>query len=956
LEDYTDFNFEDYTYLKRQGFSRQGYFRRFKVYPVAFFIWIYLYIRLDEIRSYTFSPYAESNGKLAWGGNFGIDKISILMPLLFISILMTLGLQMPGTQPYRLQCEHLYSPIGIDAPTPRLSWQPGDKGPGGRQVAYTLSVATDSMALVENGSKTIVWNIHKHSAAQLVSYGGEPLKPYTKYYWKVTVQDKSGKNYSSSIAGFETGMIKESNWKGDWITDKKDINIKPAPYFRKAFDIRRRVTGARVYIAAAGLYQLSINGQKIGDHVLDPMYTRFDRRNLYVTYDITKQLQQGKNVIGVLLGNGWYNLQSTAVWYFDKAPWRGRPCFCMDLRLTYNDGSVETISTDKSWKTAFSPIVSNSIYTGEHVDDNLVKKGWDEVDFDDHDWLNAIITSAPSQHIVSQALYPIRDIERLDPVSCTRVNDSDYVYDLGRNIAGVSELTVNGTTGTIFKLKHAEKLYPNGHVDVSNIDMHYRPTDDSDPYATDIYRLNGKGTETFRPLFNYKGFRYVEVTATGPVKLTTGNLAGIVEHSDVPKAGKLSSANTVIDQLWQAANNSYTANLFGYPTDCPQREKNGWTADAALAIETGLFNYDGITIYEKWLADMRDEQQGNGMLPAIIPSSGWGYEHYNTVDWLSALVIIPWELYQFYGDSKPLADNYDAMTRYIDHLDYTHPTWLIPEGLGDREPVRSHADVELTSTAYYYADAVILAKTAKLFHRPADELKYSRLAQKIRNAFNSKFYNSGTHNYGSGFQTENSAALFYGLAPDADRQAIAASLAKSVSADSLHLDVGVLGSKTILNALSENGYAALAYRLATKETYPSWGYWMKSGMTTFPENWNMKSSLNHIFLGEISAWFYKGLGGLIIDEKQPGFKHILLRPHIAAGLDSFYVAHEGPYGLIKSGWKRKGVQIDYSVTIPPNSSASLTLDEGLQTLHRELPPGTYHFKFDVQEINTQPLN
>jgi alpha-L-rhamnosidase len=730
-----------------------------------------------------------------------------------------------------LQCEHLVRPLGIDNPHPRLSWQLDANGRAVRQTAYEIRVSPDSMKLIIGVGTNRIWQIKIKSPDQLIVYQGKALQPFTHYYWQVIAWDNKGKKAISPISDFETGMMDQRNWKGDWIRDKKGVNLKPAPYYRKTFRVQKKIVAARAYIAVAGLDELFMNGQKIGEHILDPMYTRFDRRNLYVTYDVTKQLQQGLNVIGVVLGNGWYNLQSTAVWFFDKAPWRARPCFCMDLRITYSDGRVETISTDKTWKTALSAIVFNSIYTGEHIDDNKAMPGWNEVDFDDSVWSPVIITGAPSQHMVAQSLYPIRAMATLQPVSCARLNDTDYVYDIGRNMAGVSELNVSGTPGTVVKLKHGEKLYPSGHVDISNIDMHYRPADDNDPFATDVYILNGKGTETFRPRFNYKGFRYVEVTSSKPVNLTKDNLSGIVLHSDVPQVGKISSSNPIIDQLWQAANNSYTANLFGYPTDCPQREKNGWTADAALAIETGLYNYDSITIYEKWLADMRDEQQGNGMLPAIIPSSGWGYEHYNTVDWLSVLVIIPWELYQFYGDSKALADNYQAMTRYINHLDETHPDGLIPEGLGDREAIHSHANVELTSTAYYYADAVILAKTAKLFHKPTDEQKYLLLAQKIKKAFNNKFYHQATQTYGSGYQTENSAALCYGLVSEADKSAVAASLAKSVMQDSLHLDVGVLGSKAILNALSENGYAELAYRLASKETYPSWGYWMKQGMT-----------------------------------------------------------------------------------------------------------------------------
>ncbi len=529
------------------------------------------------------------------------------------------------------------------------------------------------MAIVKNRIKSLQWTFHKRSAEQQVEYNARPLKPFTRYFWKVTTREKKGKESTSKITSFETGPLSISDWQGDWITDQKDINLKSAPYFRKTLNVNKKIVSARVYIAAAGLYELSINGKRTGDHLLDPMYTRFDRRNLYVTYDVTNQLLQGKNTIGVLLGNGWYNFQPFATWFFDQAPWRERPCFCMDLRLTYSDGSVETMSTDKSWKTALGPVIFNSIYTGESYDATKEIPGWNEPDFNDQQWKQVIVTHAPSEHIVAQAMYPIRDAERITPVSLRNFSDTDYVFDIGRNIAGVSQITSKGLPSTIIRLKHGERLYSTGHVDQSNIDYFVESNQD-EPFQTDVYTLKGDGSqETFRPRFNYKGFQYVEVTSNKPVQLTINSLQAYFQHSDVPVAGTICSSNQQINKLWTATNNSYLSNLFGYPTDCPQREKNGWTGDAHFAIETGLYNFDSITIYEKWLADNRDAQQPNGTLPAIIPTSDWGYDHHNSIDWVSGIALIPWELYLFYGDSKALQDNYAAIRRYIDHINEKYP-------------------------------------------------------------------------------------------------------------------------------------------------------------------------------------------------------------------------------------------------------------------------------------------
>ncbi|OGX91019.1 alpha-rhamnosidase [Hymenobacter coccineus] len=841
---------------------------------------------------------------------------------------LTAQAQAPGT-PVGLQCEYLPNPLGLDAPHPRLAWRLADARRGAGQAAYQLVVGTDSAAVSQG--KGVVWALAKTtSAQQRVPYAGPALRPYTKYFWRVKVWNKVGAlAATSAVASFEMGLMDQKNWLGAWISDSQDKNLRPAPYFRKAFQVPRQLRSARAYVAVAGLYELSINGHKVGNHRLDPMYTRFDRRTLYVTHDVTAYLRPGQNAVGVLLGNGWYNHQSTAVWDFHAAPWRNRPAFCLDLRLTYTDGTVETIRSGTDWKTALGPLVFNSIYTAEHYDARLEQPGWDAPGFDDAKWKPVIYRDAPSQHIVAQALAPIRNVAPVPAQTVNKLNDTTYVFDLGRNIAGVSQLTAQGPAGTVLHLRHAERLYPNGHVDQSNIDVHYRPTDKSDPFQTDIFTLSGRSEETFMPRFNYKGFQYVEVTSSRPVALTAASLTGYFMHSDVAPVGQVRSANPTIDKIWAATNNSYLSNLFGYPTDCPQREKNGWTGDAHIASETGLYNFDGITVYEKWLADHRDEQQPNGVLPSIIPSDGWGYEWGNGPDWTSTIAIIPWNLYLFYGDTKPLADCYDNLRRYVDHIAEQSPNGLTNWGLGDWVPVKSKAPVELTSSVYYFADARILAQAAQLLGHPADHARYAALAAKIRAAINAKYLNRSTNLYGSGVQTELSVPLYWGVVPDELKQKVAANLASRVAADNFHLDVGLLGTKAILGALSDNGQADVAYRLAAQETYPSWGWWIVNGATTLHENWPLDAksdiSLNHIMFGEIGAWLYKGLAGIQPDPQQPGFKNVVLAPHFVAGLNQFEASHQGPYGIIRSAWQKVGPRVEYTCTVPPSTTATLTL-------------------------------
>lgn len=829
-----------------------------------------------------------------------------------------------------LLCDHLYSPIGIDNATPRLSWRLHDLRKGAKQTAYQLIVDTDSMA-VANG-KGNIWDTRKTASdAMLVTYAGKKLEPFTRYYWKVTVWDKDGIASSSAITSFETGMMNIKNWQGAWISDRNDIHYEPAPYFRKEFATGKSIASARAYIAVAGLYELYINGEKIGNHRLDPMYTRFDRRNLYVTYDVTRNLQQGENAIGILLGNGWYNHQSLGVWNFHNAPWRNRPAFCLDLRITYSDGSVETIGTGLDWKTSSGPLVFNSIYTAEHYDARLEQEGWNTASFDDSEWKRVIFRSAPSQMVSAQQLQPIRNVMTLPAKTMKVLNDTTYLFDFGQNMAGVTQINVTGEEGTVVKLKHGERLSENGHIDMSNIDVYYRGDRTTDPFQTDILILSGKKEDEFMAKFNYKGFRYLEVTSSKPVRLDNQSVTAYFMHSDVPAVGEIKSSNPLIDRLWWATNNAYLSNLMGYPTDCPQREKNGWTGDGHFAIETALYNFDAITVYEKWLTDHRDEQQPNGVLPDIIPTGGWGYGTDNGLDWTSTIAIIPWEIYMFYGDSKLLADCYDNMKRYVNYVDRISVGHLTSWGRGDWVPVKSRSNEELTSSVYFYVDTRILAQAAKLFGKQDDYTHYSDLAEKIKEAINTKYLNRETGVYASGTQTELSVPLHWNVVPDDMVQKVADNLAKKVQEAGFHLDVGVLGAKALLNALCNNGHAETAYKVAIQDTYPSWGWWIVNGATTLLENWDLDAkrdiSDNHMMFGEIGGWFFKGLGGIYPDPEKPGFKHIILRPNFVDGLSQFQAAHETPYGNIVSKWEKKRKSVIYDIEIPANSTATLYLPD-----------------------------
>lgn len=878
-----------------------------------------------------------------------MNRFAFTLILLYLLNTMQI-IAVSSVRPTGLKTDHLEHPIGIDNPSPRFMWQMEDNRAGARQMAYRIVVGSDSLAVVKG--KGDFWDTGKiHSDNRLITYAGKQLDPFTRYYWTVTIWDRDEVSYNSYIDYFETGMMDSANWQGSWIGDGHDIHFKPATYFRKAFTTEKEILTARAYIAVAGLFELYINGERVGDQRLNPMYTRFDRRTLYVTHDVTTALQQGENAVGILLGNGWYNHQSKAVWDFDRAPWRNRPAFCIDLRITYSDGTNETFSSDLSWKKSEGPLLFNSIYTGEHYDARLELDGWCNPGFDDAEWQGVTYRSAPSTHITSQQITPIRHVRTFPAQSFHKIGENRWLYDFGQNMSGVTRIKVGGLKGTEVRIGHGERLDEKGRLDLSNIDVYYRGDKEREPFQTDILWLSGNGEDEYTTRFNYKGFRYVEVSASEPLELDGNSLTAFFMHSDVQPVGRIETSSELINQLWTATNNAYLSNLMGYPTDCPQREKNGWTGDGHFAIETALYNFDGFTVYEKWLADHRDEQQPNGVLPDIIPTGGWGYGKDNGLDWTSTIAIIPWNLYLFYGDLKPLADNYENIKKYVDYVDRNSPEHLTSWGRGDWVPVRSRSNLELTSSVYFYVDAVILSETAMLLGFDVDHHYYAELAKNIREAINNRYLDRDRGIYASGTQTELSVPLQWKVVPEELITKVSANLAKKVEENGFHLDVGVLGAKAILNALSENGHFETAYKVATQDRYPSWGWWIVNGATTLLENWDLEAerdiSDNHMMFGEIGAWFFKGMGGIFPDPDKPGFKNVILKPNFTKELEFFTASFDSPFGTLVSHWYRDKGEIIYEVTVPANSSATLTLPDYVKGENRKiLKAGTHTFRLN----------
>jgi alpha-L-rhamnosidase len=854
-----------------------------------------------------------------------IPRIAPLRLILSLSLLLTLTVPaLASLSPDRLRCEYLDNPLGIDTAQPRLSWVLESKQRAEAQTAYQILAATSETLL--KSDRGDLWDTGKVASDQTlhVVYAGKALASSQRCYWKVRVWDKDGKvSAYSRPAYWEMGLLAAQDWQGQWIGRTTDTNSLPAPMLRRAFTLEGKIKQARAYICGLGYYELHLNGKKIGDHLLDPGYTRYDKRALYVTYDVTDALRRGKNAVGVILGNGWYNVQTKAVWDFHKAPWRAAPKLLMQLRVEYTDGRIETIGTDSRWTTSAGPITFNSIYGGETYDARAEKPGWDTPDYDDSDWAMAQVVSAPGGKLSAQMMPPIKADQVIKPVKLTEPKPGVFLFDMGQNFAGFAELSLRGPAGTKVVMKYGERLAKDGILDRADIQQHIVRVDTNQQYQTDTYLLDGSSRITHHASrFTYHGFQYVEVTGF-PGKPTLDTLRGVFIHSAIPVAGEFECSNPLLNRIWDAGRWSYLSNLQGIPTDCPHREKNGWTGDAHLAAEQGLFNYAPAAVYTKWVNDLGDEQRPTGELPGIVPTSGWGYKWGNGPAWDSAFLLIPFCLYEYCGDARVLCDHYDGMKRYVDYLTSRATNGIVDIGLNDWAPFKTATPADITSTAYYYRDAQIVALTAGLMGNDAEARKYTDLAASIKQAFNGKFYHTDTGLYGNGSQTALSCALYQGLVEPANKARVLNNLVAAVDKANGHIDTGILGAKYLLNALLENGRADVAYRIVSQKDLPSWGWWLEQGATTLWENWNGAESRNHIMFGDISAWFYKALAGINPDPAMPAFKHFIIKPNIVGGLTSAQASYDSVRGRIASDWKAKDGHFDLTVTIPANTTATV---------------------------------
>ncbi|MDR3692236.1 MAG: family 78 glycoside hydrolase catalytic domain [Fimbriimonas sp.] len=826
-----------------------------------------------------------------------------------------------------LRCEHLIDPACIDVVKPRLSWRTEAASPDWRQSGYRIIVSSSEAELKKDVGD--LWDSGKIESSESVelAYGGKPLTSNEACFWKVQEWDSAGHLSLWSRAGkWEMGFLSPEDWGPSlWIGNGQ---AGPAPFLRRDFTLRGAVKRARLFAAGLGYEELHLNGRVVAHSgslpvERDPGYTNFDKRDLYVGYDVAGYLKPGKNCLGAILGTGWYDVHDVATWHFERASWRGRPRARILLSIEYRDGSLEEVVSDSSWKTSTGPILTDGIYTGETYDARKELTGWDRQGYDDSHWTTAAVMDSPKGKLVACSCPPIVIGETIKPVAIVEPKPGAFIVDFGQNFSGHSQIKVTGPAGTTIRMRYSERVGKDGMIERSQIETFMDKTTPPQPFQTDTYICRGQGSETWEQRFSYSGFRYMEVTGF-PGTPTLDNFRGRFAHTDLKAAGSFACSNDLLNKIQHATRYSYLSNAQSIFTDCPQREKNGWTGDAHLAAEAGLMNFDSISLYEKWLDDLADEQFNDGRNSIIVPTWSWGAGGSHPA-WDSAYPIIVNDLYHYSNDRAIVEKHYDRLKRYVDGLAAQTKDGVIPfDSLGDWVPWSTETSSQLTSTAFLYLDASIVASFARIQDRAEDIERYTRLAERTQKVFNDVYFDPAKGVYANGSQAALSTALYFGLVPEDRKPLIFQALVADVERQG-HIDSGIIGAKNVLRVLSEGGRTDLAYKLVARKEIPGWGYWMEQGATTLWEDWKGESSLNHIMFGDVSNWFIQWIAGIGLDPQSPGFRHIVIHPQPVGDLTWAKATHASPDGLIESSWRREGNRFKLSVTIPPNCTATIIL-------------------------------
>ena len=854
-----------------------------------------------------------------------------------------------------LRTEYKNNPIGLGMANPRFSWEMQDAQRGSDQKAYQIRCAASQAGLKHTDG--LLWNtgwVDSDQSNQL-EYGGERPGSGDRIYWQVKIRNTRGiESAWSEPAFFEIGLLSHADWKAKWIgpmLGEDPSTSDPCPYLRRVFSTSKPVRKATAYITSHGLYELSLNGANVSDHLFTPGWTSYHHRLQYQVYDLTDWVKKGENTIGVILGDGWY--RGFLAWQGNKNLYGDKLALLFQLKIDYTDGTSELVCSDEKWNANTGPILKSDIYNGETYDARLALNGWNTSGFKANGWNPVVVKDYGNDNLVASDGVPVRITQRLKPIGKIITPKGELVFDFGQNLVGWVHFKLKGNKGDKIRLNHAEVLDQDGNFYTANLRA---------AKAQDEYIFGGDGVEEYAPRFTFHGFRYVKISAY-PGEVTMDDLEACVVHSDMTPTGDFQCSDTLINRLQKNIQWGLRGNFLDVPTDCPQRdERLGWTGDAQVFAPTACFNVDAASFYTKWMQDFPVDQKANGSVPWVVPNvvkdgggTGWS-DGFGSTAWADAAVIIPWTVYRTYGDRRILERQYKSMKaweeymiresgdNYVFSAGFHFGDWLAfaeyysyRYNAPDYGYAGANTDKELIATAYFYNTTGLMRKTAELLGNQEDAERYAAILPQIKAAFNREFVTE-TGRLTSGTQTAYVLALCFGLLPPDLIPVVAKRLADDVNHFG-HLTTGFVGTPLLCKALSDHGYPDVAYKLMFNKRYPSWLYPVTKGATTIWERWDCikpdgsfqdvgMNSFNHYAYGAVGDWLYQTVAGLQEDPAVAGYKQIIIKPVPTGQLRFAKAQYHSIYGLIRSEWERKEDSFVQTVEIPANTSAKVYLPAG----------------------------
>lgn len=831
-----------------------------------------------------------------------------------------------------LLVENLSNPIGVDATSPRLSWQLVSNNRNVMQTAYEVKVGTTTNLFKEKNLQWSSGKVNSDSSVH-VGYKGMPLQAGKKYFWQVRVWDNGGKASPwSETASWQMGLLDSTQWKAKWIESAldKDGEHRPAIQFRKEFGSSKKIQSATAYITAHGLYEAMINGKRVGDFYLTPGWTSYNKRLQYQTYDVTDLLKQGSNAIGVTIGNGWY--RGYLAWDGNKNSWGSDLSLLLQLDITYSDGSKESVISDGSWKSSIGSIVDAEIYNGEIIDARKEKSEWSVVGYNDADWSPVSERNYSKSVLLATENEPVKKHETFSAVKVFTTPKGERVIDFGQNLVGWVMVKLNGKAGDTVKISHAEVLDKEGNFYIDNLRA---------AKAQAVYVLKG-GEENFEPHFTFFGFRYIKIEGISDIK--PENFTAVALYSNMQPTGTFACSNPLINQLQHNIQWGQRGNFLDVPTDCPQRdERLGWTGDAQAFSRTAAFNMNVNNFFAKWLKDVAADQLPNGSVPFVIPNV-LGPNSGAATGWADVCTIIPWNMYLAYGDKKILEQQYPSMKAWVDYMTknskndlwntgFHFGDWLFYRPFDDNDGRSAVTDKYLIAQSFWAYSTQLLINTAKVLGKSNEVSEYSSLLKRIKDAY-LKEYVTPNGRLVSGTQTAYVLALNFDMLPESMRPLIAQRLVDNIKDYGIQLTTGFLGTPYLCHVLTRFGYDDIAYKLLLRDKYPSWLYPVKMGATTIWERWDGikpdgsfqtpgMNSFNHYAYGAIGDWMYRAVAGINLDEDAPGYKKIIIKPHVSDSLSFASASLQTYYGKVSSEWKKENGSLLLNVEVPANTTASI---------------------------------